>query len=181
MIREYKHAILFLVKYLVIYLALNTAYSFYVNSYLPGPDPITQVVTDQVAGLLSLFDDTVNTRVREESKNVPLNKGEQAVAEVYEGCNGVSVMVVYVAFIIAFSGPWKITLKFIAAGLLGIHLINLLRLMGLYHVALYFPDKLYFFHKYFFTAIIYLIVFIIWYFWVDRIKWIQKKSSQESH
>jgi exosortase family protein XrtF len=180
MIKEYKHAIIFLVKYLVIYLVLNTAYSFYVNSYLPGPDPITRTVTRHVAGLLSVFDPEVSMMVNEENKNVPLNKGTKTIVEVYEGCNGVNVMVVFVAFIIAFKGPWKISLKFIMAGLLAIHIINLLRVTGLYEVALHFPDKLYFFHKYFFTGVIYLMVFIIWYFWVNKIKWLQKKSSQES-
>jgi exosortase family protein XrtF len=180
MLKEYKHAIIFLIKYLAIYLVLNTAYSFYVNSYLPGPDPITRIVTRQVAGLLAVFSPEVSMRVNEESKNVPLNKGEQTIVEVYEGCNGVNVMVVFVAFIIAFKGPWKISLKFILAGLVAIHIVNLLRVIGLYEVALHFPDKLYFFHKYFFTGVIYLMVFIIWYFWVNKIKWLQKKSSQES-
>lgn len=180
MIKEYKHAILFLVKYLAIYLVMNTAYSFYVNSYLPGPDPITRTVTTQVAGLLSLFDATVNMSVSEKSKNVPVNRGERTIVEVYEGCNGINVMVVYVAFVMAFKGPWKITLLFALFGLLIIHIVNLLRVMGLYEVALFFPDKLYFFHKYFFTGVIYLIVFVLWYFWVNKIKWLQKKLSQES-
>jgi hypothetical protein len=48
--------------------------------------------------------------------------------------------------------------------------INLLRILLLYEVALHFPENLYFFHKFFFTGIIYLLVFILWYFWVNEVK-----------
>lgn len=51
-------------------------------------------------------------------------------------------------------------------GILIIHLINLGRIYLLFLVALYRPNYLYFTHKYFFTGIIYIAIFALWYIWI---------------
>ena len=79
-------------------------------------------------------------------------------------------MIVFVAFIVSFKGSVKMFIRYFILGLFAVYLINLFRLMGLYAVALHFAGSFYFFHKFFFTAVIYLVVFIIWYFWVADIK-----------
>lgn len=170
MIQEYKGALLFLVKYVVIYLVLNTAYAYYVKHYLPDADPLTVVVTKHTQALLSVFDPAVDYYIQPGSVNVPVTKEGKTIMMVYEGCNSVNVMIVFVAFIISFMGPGKLFIRYFLFGLLAVYLINLFRLMGLYAVALYFAESFYFFHKFFFTGVIYLVVFVIWYFWVGDIK-----------
>jgi exosortase family protein XrtF len=170
MIREYKEAIIFLVKYVAIYLALNTAYSYYVSHYLPEADPLTIIVTQHTEALLSILDPAVDYHIEPGSVNVPVTRAGDTVMMVYEGCNSVNVMIVFVAFIISFKGPVGLFLRYLVVGLLAVYAINLLRLMGLYAVALYFAASFYFFHKFFFTGVIYLVVFLIWYFWVADIK-----------
>lgn len=170
MLREYKDAILFLVKYVAIYVVLNTAYAYYVAYYSPDADPLTIAVTKHTEALLSLFDGSVGYHLVKGSVNVPITRVGETVMMVYEGCNSVNVMIVFVAFIISFQGPFRLFMRYFVAGMVIVYLINLFRLMGLYIVALHFPDTFYFFHKFFFTGVIYLVVFVIWYFWVADIK-----------
>jgi exosortase family protein XrtF len=170
MIKEYREAIIFLVKYVVIYLVLNTAYSYYVNHYSPDADPLTIVVTQHTEGLLSLVDRHVGYQVLKGNMNVPVTRSGQTVMMVYEGCNSINVIIVFLAFIISFKGPLRLFIRYFLLGLLAVYLINLFRLMGLYAIALHSPDNFYFFHKFFFTGIIYTVVFIIWYFWMTDVK-----------
>lgn len=181
MISEYKDAILFLVKYVVVYVLLNTAYAYYVQHYAPEADPLTKVVTKHTAGLLSFFDPSVESHVISGSRNVPITKDGDTVILVFEGCNSVNVMIVFVAFIVAFKGSPRLFARYFVLGLLGVYSINLMRLMGLYGVSLHFPDAFYFFHKFLFTGVIYLVVFIIWYFWVTDVnRWrLQENTSGE--
>lgn len=169
MLKDYKEALAFVAKYVLVYLILNTLYAFYIDGHRPDADPLTTVVAKQVASLLAVYDGTVHAQVVRGSMNVPVAKGQQVIIEVFEGCNGVNVMVVFISFLIAFRGPGKATIIYLLLGLGVIYLLNLLRVMGLYWVALYYPMSLYYFHKFFFTGALYAVVFLIWYFWVKRV------------
>jgi len=50
-----------------------------------------------------------------------------ARVKVIEGCNGLAVMIMFLAFLLGFPGPWKQKAWFIPAGLLVIHLFNIAR------------------------------------------------------
>jgi exosortase family protein XrtF len=170
MIKEYKHALLFLAKYIVLYVALNSLYAWFVESYKPDPDPITVMVTKHAAALMTIFDEEVSYRVAPATPNIPLLKNNQTVVEVFEGCNSINVILVFVSFIIAFQGNTKLFLLFFIGGTTLIYLVNLLRVIALYLVALHFPQALYFFHKFLFTGAIYALVFALWYYWTIKVK-----------
>jgi exosortase family protein XrtF len=91
-----------------------------------------------------------------------------AVLNFFEGCNGLNVMIVFLAFMAAFGGNRKNILWFIPLGLLIIYFANLARLTMLYYVAEYFQSYFYFVHKYLFTAVIYVIVFGLWTIWIMK-------------
>jgi exosortase family protein XrtF len=170
MLKEYKDALLFLGKYIALYIVLNTMYAWYVQHYSPNADPITKMVTHHSAAILHAFDDEVSLRVISGKSHVPITKNDETVIEVFEGCNSINVFIVFLSFIIAFQGSLKLFVQFLFGGMGIIYLINLLRIIALYVVALKFPDALYFFHKFFFTGIIYLIVFALWYLWTVKVK-----------
>lgn len=169
-IKENKKAIWFLLAFVGAYLVLNTIYGFYIQVYYPSSDPVTYSVTTQVVWFLKLFDSSVTLYPSAYSEYIAIANDRQNMIEVYEGCNGLNVAFVYISFLFAFKGKRQLLVKYILGGLMGIHLLNLTRIGLLYAVAFYFPDQLYFFHKYFFTGIIYVIVFALWYFWVRSVK-----------
>jgi exosortase/archaeosortase family protein len=66
-------------------------------------------------------------------------------------------------------------LWFIPAGLIVIHIFNLGRISLLYFVAQRYEEYFYLFHKYFFTAIIYVVVFLLWALWVLKFVGVGRK------
>ena len=168
--QENKPAILFLLTFVGLYLLLNTVYGFYVNSFLPEPDSITLVVSKHVAWVLSWWDESVTYALKAGYKNVILKNSYRTVIEVFEGCNSVNVMIVFVSFMAAFRGRLKSTLIFSLGGLIIIYLMNLFRVAMLYAIEIYWPRYLYFFHKYLFTGGIYAVVFLLWFLWAKNVK-----------
>lgn len=170
MLREFKPALIFLAKYLLLYVALNTAYGFFIENFRPDADPVTITVTRQTTGLLGLFYQGVECRVVDNSVNVPILIDQSTVIEVFEGCNSINVIIVFVCFLVAFKGPFPRFIAFLIGGVILIYLINLVRVAGLFMIAHHIPESLYFFHKYLFTGMIYLVVFSLWYFWIKLVK-----------
>lgn len=170
LIKQYKDSLLFIVKFVGLYLVLNTAYGFFVEYYETRPDPITSMVTNHVAIGLSLFHDHIDTVPDLREPNIHLQLNRENVVSVFEGCNSINVMIVFISFLIAFKGSVQATVIFACLGLIAVYIINLIRVGLLFEVAYYYPQHLYFFHKYLFTGIIYLIVFAIWYVWIQRVR-----------
>lgn len=83
-------------------------------------------------------------------------------------CNGLSLFALFAGFIIIFPGKWVYKLFFIPLGILLIHVINIFRLVGLALVVVYHPASLEFNHKYTFTVIVYVFIFILWIIWVNK-------------
>lgn len=169
-IKENKPAILFLLTFVGLYLMLNTLYGFYVSSFFSQPDPVTIFVSKQVAWLLSIWDDTVTYAFKDGYKNVIIKNSYRTVIEVFEGCNSINVMIVFVSFMAAFRGKLISTVLFSLLGLVVVYSMNLLRVAMLYVIEINWPRYLYFFHKYLFTAIIYSAVFLLWFIWAKKVK-----------
>lgn len=169
-LKAYRHALFFLVVFIGLYLLLNTIYGFYIKAYYPITDPLTVMVSRQVVTLLSWFYEDISLQVSPQLAYCTLQHKGFEVINVFEGCNGVNVMIVYLVFLLAFSGKLKSTLSFLLAGIALLYLVNILRVMLLFQVSLHFPQQLYFFHKYLFTGILYLVVFTLWYAWVKRVR-----------
>jgi len=168
-ISDFKPSIIFLAKFLGLYLLLNLAYGFYLDAYSKKADPMTEVVTGQTAEILSWYNNDITTGPKEDLKSVYIFKERKAVLSVYEGCNGLNVMIIFLSFLFAYSKPSVKMLWFIILGLVIIHLFNLLRIDLLYHVTLSLPKLLYFSHKFLFTAFIYLAVFGLWAIWIFKL------------
>ena len=168
LLREFRPTILFLIKFIGIYLVGNVLYGLYVTAYDPAPDPATRWVTLQTARALDIAGWPATTAdYAHKPTTIILHEG-RGIVSVYEGCNGLNVMVIFMGFVLAFGPMRKAMWWFIPLGILLIHLSNLLRIGLLFLVTLYFPRTLYFAHKYLFTAFIFLIVFGLWIWWVRK-------------
>jgi exosortase family protein XrtF len=99
------------------------------------------------------------------------------VIAVHEGCNGINVWIIFTGFMIALRVFTRRTLVFWLCGTVILHLANLVRILLLFGVSLTHPEKVYFFHKYFFTAALYVVVFGLWYYWIKYGKAAGAKTS----
>ena len=163
--RDFRPALRFLVIFMSSYLIGNVIYGLYVESYRPQPDPMTRWTTSQSAILLAVFSGPVEAVVSQKGPFVLLKRNDKTILSVFEGCNGINVMIVFGSFLVAFGGRQKKIIVFLAIGCLVLHIANLLRLILLYLTAIHRPLFFYYFHKYFFTAVIYLVVFALWIQW----------------
>lgn len=177
-LQEFKPTILFLVKFVGLYLVGNLLYGLYITAYEPEPDPVTHWVSDQTAMILSAGGWPVKIVDRISTPTTALLYEGRSILSVYEGCNGLNTMILFVAFIVAFGPVDRTFLWFVPLGIVIIHGVNLLRIMLLFFVAEYMPRFMYFTHKYVFTIFLYAVIFILWIVWVQKLARYKKHEHQ---
>ena len=189
MLKEFRPTILFLIKFFVIYFGFSALYGYFISSYdtsdPPITDPITHFITYNCTGTAALMgyepsvieDDHLNREALPEVTYDSVWFNDIYAVSIEEGCNGVNIMILFLAFIVAFGGKRLNMLIFIPSGIVFIHIANIARLMFLSLLNVEFGGRaFYFFHKYGFTAVIYLAVFLLWVLWVVRFS--GKKKAQ---
>jgi len=178
--KEFKPAVRFLLIFVGLYITGNLVYGFYVSVHGNRPDEITSLVADQSTWILNnIFGYYINATPNATEPTVSLKTGEHVVLNVFEGCNGINVFIVFAAFIVAFNGNTKKSLWFIPLGILVLHVSNLLRIIFLYWTALNFHRYFYYVHKYIFTGVIYAVVFALWIIWMYQLNERKKNVTTE--
>lgn len=168
-IKDFKPALRFLAVFVVLYLVLNVLYGLWVSSYGNYPDKATELVTRQTSAIINRLGGETTTFPKPGSASVSILVGARSALSVFEGCNGINVMIVFVAFMAAFGGNVKRMAWFIPLGLIIIHLANLARVTGLFFIAEHWKQYFYYTHKYAFTVFLYLIVLVLWWVWIEKI------------
>lgn len=98
----------------------------------------------------------------------------QCVMYVNSGCSGLKQILQFALLIMLFPGPWKKKLWFIPLGILVMHLTNLIRVIGLAVIMNNWPQYWNFSHDYIFRVMFYVVIFLLWVVWVERIKDVSK-------
>jgi exosortase family protein XrtF len=184
MLKEFKPTILFLVKFALIFGIGSFAYGSYIKSFHnpenPKPDSFTNWVAVQSNGMLHMLGYKTKLYYPEKSPiiDIYIDNEEQNGVAFYEGCNGLNIMILFVAFVFAFSNNYKTMLWFIPAGLVAIHIFNLLRIVSLTIMATVNSTAFHFFHKYAFTGVIYVFVFFLWYLWATKFSNVTTKDAE---
>lgn len=163
-----KILIRFLSVFLFSYTVLTFLYSGFLSKGDNKVDEASSLVGTQAALLLNAlgFNSFASDVHSDKSTHVGINNFAQV--KVIEGCNGLSVMILFVAFLLAFPGSWKQKIWFIPAGVLVIHLFNIARVAILCWAVYSYGEKGYPIYKEMFTASIYVLVLGMWYLWVDK-------------
>ena len=177
LILKYRSVIKFIFSFLLVYAILTFAYKFYLQ-YSTGekyyPDYVTHIVAEQSADLLHDLDYRAQVVPHPNEPSMKLIINEKYVARIIEGCNSVSVIILFISFIIAFSGRFKLTVLYILAGSVLIYITNVFRVVilaaGLYH----YPWRKDILHTVIFPGIIYGMVCLLWVFWVNRFSNLKK-------
>lgn len=172
-IQDNKAVIRFLGLFFGSYIVLTLVYQAYLK-YLPSesyfPDFITHQVAEQSFQVIKFLG--YNTFITKDPNSPSMLIGieNDYIVRIIEGCNSISVIILFIAFILAFwKGP-KATLVYIFIGGLLIYLFNVLRValltLGLHH----YPDYNDLLHNILFPLIIYGFVFLLWLLWIKNYK-----------
>ena len=171
LLQQYKPFLFFLGKFIVSYLILTFVYQSYLNRFdekNAEVDSFTQLVAEQSAAVLSWFDSNSYTMPHLTEPTVKLFYKGKYISRIIEGCNAVSVIILFISFVIAFTGKFKNTILYLLFGCILIHVLNIGRIallcMGLYH----FPQYEHLMHGVIFPLVIYGVVFLLWVIWVNK-------------
>jgi len=96
---------------------------------------------------------------------------------VGSNCNAITLFCLFAVFIIAYPGNQRDKWWFVPAGIIVIHLLNILRVSALALIANFYPDYLNFNHTYTFTFLVYSFIFLLWVIWVNRFSAKTKNKS----
>ena len=82
------------------------------------------------------------------------------------GCNGIEATIVLVAAILAFPSTWKHKLMGLAAGIVAVQGLNVLRVISLFYLGQWNFQVFEWAHLYVWQALIMLDVLVVWLIWV---------------
>ena len=139
-------------------------------------DGITKFVAYQTEDLLQIMGQDAYTVPHLKQACMKLFFNGKYIARVVEGCNAMSVMILFVAFVVAFKGKLRHTLLFIIAGIFIIHILNVLRIALLSMALFHYREYEHILHGVIFPLFIYGVVFGLWVIWVQKFSTYAKAS-----
>ena len=174
-----KTVVIFLVKFFGSYIILFLLYSFYLGKTQNTVElftcaPITKTVANQTKFILAYVGYDVDVVQHDLEASMKLIVEGQFVARIVEGCNSVSVIILFIAFITAFANGFRRTLLFILFGSLLIYIINIFRI-AVISIAIYkYPQYEMFLHDIVFPGLIYGVTVLLWVIWVQKFSNLKK-------
>ncbi|SCY25205.1 exosortase family protein XrtF [Nonlabens sp. Hel1_33_55] len=172
-LKPYYPVFKFVIIFGALYLLLSLAYYGYLQLEYQDynyPDPITAGVSRQTQTILQWLGYDAQIYNASSHPSVMLYINDQIVYRVIEGCNAVSVMLLFAAFVIAFAKAYKKTILFLLIGFVFIYLVNLTRLVSLALVFQNLPEFREVAHDIAFPAVIYGSVILLWIYWIRKPK-----------
>lgn len=155
----------------MVYGVLTMSYKLYLDYSLSSkfyPDYVTNLVAKQSKYLIETIGYTSQISPHPNEASMKLIINNKFVARIIEGCNSISIIILFISFIFAYTGKFKATLFYILFGCVMIYTVNLIRIVilsvGLFH----YPWRREILHSVIFPLIIYGLVFLLWMFWVNR-------------
>ena len=168
-LQQFKPFLVFISTFFAAYIILTLVYRLYLNNFETNDiDGITNIVGQNVDQLMRLFNCDVKIVKSISNPSLQLWYNNKYTLRIIEGCNAVSVIILFISFITAFSGKLKTTIYFILFGVFLIYVLNIIRIALLAVLLFRFPEKEHILHGVLFPLIIYGLVFILWVFWVNK-------------
>ena len=174
--KDFKEILWVLLRFLGIWLLLFLLYQWYLNQFSGNIDGFTKIISDQSAFLLNFTGYETVTKDFPSHETVQFYINGKVATRMVEGCNAVSVMIMFLAFVFAFYKGVK-TFYFAFAGIVLLYILNLFRIYVLNVIVVDFPALTKSAHDYFFPAIIYGGVVFLWLIWINKFVITHEKNS----
>lgn len=167
MFSDFKPVLKILLRFILIYMVLVFAYQYYLNHFeSTGLDPVSKWIADQSTAVhkwMGYPSQMVDGKPEQQTSWFYVDG--KYTSRMVEGCNAVSIMILFLAFIFAFYKGTK-TFMYAIGGIVFLHVMNVLRIAGLNILILEKPEYTKIGHDYFFPAIIYGSVVLLWLIWI---------------
>lgn len=175
-----KALIRFLIGALIIYIFWYVIYELWLHPWKKADLLlINNLITLSSSILTFLGYDLINFPYNEDIRTMGID-GTHGLW-IGDPCNGLTLFALFAGFIIAYPGRkpgWKFL--YIPLGLISIHFLNVLRIVGLSLITYYAPEHLNFNHTYTFTILIYSYIFMLWYFWATNSRFRSEEGKRQA-
>lgn len=182
-LKKRKTIIRFLIKFFVTYFLLLGLYSIYLKQTQQKGDvfscaPITRIVAEHSVQFGQFLGYDVRVVQHESELSMKFFLEDEYIARVVEGCNAISVIILFLTFVVAFSGSIKATIIYAVFGTIFLYIVNIGRVFLLSVLMHKFPEYQDVLHNLLFPAIIYGAVFLLWIIWVKRFSYLKKPKNE---
>ena len=123
--------------------------------------PYTVVLAKAVTAIINIFGAAATA-------DGTLVQSPRFAISIAMGCDGVEASSLFFAGVMAFPTTWRAKLIGLSFGIPAIHVINLLRLVGLYYAGVYLPSIVEEVHVYVAQTIVILLSTAILILWLER-------------
>jgi exosortase/archaeosortase family protein len=170
----------FFIKLLVLVTAWFVLYAIFLRPGRIIDRPLTNFITNAAANIINIVSpNTAPLSWQEEpvkkEKNVLIKEGKKVLG-IQDACNGIDLMFIYVGIIILLPYSAKRKIIFSIAGIVIITLANIARVSILYYIYRYHNAAFEFSHHYFFTILMYVLIFYGWLLFIKKGK-VNEQSS----
>ena len=152
----------------------------YVLKPLAFPDKIlTRIIGEGTIVVINLFSDSrlqkaycVQSKYWSEKfgGEVFLYRNNHILLRIGDACNGLELMLIYAGVIALLPGSTKRKGIYISVGILCLIIANFFRCAGLQYIYVYFPQLFETTHHYVFTLVMYVLIFIGWVMYINKVK-----------
>lgn len=156
----------FIIRFLVTYILLSWVYQFYLSCYGYSPDPFTSFIADVVFDVLASGYDNIETVLHPRRASIRFLHNRTPLFQIVEGCNAISICIIFVSFINAFSKFSKRSIIFSLIGITAVLVTNIFRIsaLGVLYIKKYaFVNII---HDTIFPASIYGFIVLLWLIWI---------------
>jgi exosortase family protein XrtF len=177
--KQYKPFFMFLARFMGSYIVLFFIYKIYLASFDTlnnEPDKITYLVANNCEWFLNFLGYKSHVALNSFEPCLNLFCGpNNYYVRIVEGCNAVSVMILFVSFCIAFSSQIIRTFIYVLIGVIIIYSLNIFRICAMILLVLKYPFLQNFLHDVVFPLFIYGVVLVLWCLWLFKFSGHEKK------
>ena len=159
--------LLFIARLIGAYLFLFILYdNLYLSFYSDVIDPYTYLLSLNVDRTLESIGYKFTLYTYTEPHCLSFWWENKPIFGIIEGCNGISISMLFIAFIIAFKGPILLMIKHLIFGTTIIAVLNFLRIIVLGILFVEYPRVSAWCHDVIFPLGMYGIVLLLWVYWI---------------
>lgn len=142
--------------------------------------PLTNFITASVARAINFTEGkqgflTWREDLAHGDRDFLVNDGND-IFGIFDVCNGIDLMFIYVSILLLLPSSTKRKLVFIVAGIAAITLANIIRVYSLYYIYFYYRPAFDISHHYIFTILIYVLIFGGWLLFIRNKKINEKRN-----
>ena len=168
LLSKYKKVVRFILVFSTVYFLFSLLYNIYIanTNAVYFPDVVTYNVSWFTKEILDFCSYNIKLEPDAIYKSQKLYFNNQLLFNIVEGCNGLSVIILFSAFVIALKSRSLMTIGYILFGSVSLYFINIVRLVILTLGYYYYPQQRHLMHDVFFPLIIYGLLLLLWIIWI---------------